>query len=280
MSIITNRTAPMTAVPLANQATMPAVAQSLPPPVWRPVQATVPRPPHSSSLATPATSRAAANSPNTLDLLHGLPLLGALPEDDLAWLARRVGFRRLRRGAVVVEQGTADTALQCVISGRLHAVRRGLNDRPLLLEVLGPGDHFGERGLLDEQPRTSTVRCVEATQLLVIHQLDFAQFMASSSAFRNSLHCALTQRLRSSNQRIAVLALSDVRGCVIRHLLEVSEDHAGQRVVRAPVRRQTVADRIGASREMVGRVLKSLTAAGKIEARQDGSLLIHCADMA
>lgn len=273
----------MTAMPLASQASKPVVGQGLLPPVRRPVPAALPylpQPPHGNSPSAPPTSRAGASTPSTLDLLHSLPLLARLPDDDLAWLVRRVGFRRLRRGAVVVEQGAADTALHFVISGRVHAVRRGLNDRPLLLEVLGPGDHFGERGLLDEQPRTSTARCVEPSQLMVIHQLDFEQFMASSSAFRNRLHCALTQRLRSSNQRIAVLALSDVRGCVIRHLLEISEDHAGQRVVRTPVRRQTVADRIGASREMVGRVLKSLTAAGKIEPRQDGSLLLHCADMA
>ena len=270
----------MTAMPLASHPSKPAVGPGLLPQARRAVPGAVAHMPHSGRPPATPTSRAAANNPSTLDLLHSLPLLAALPDDDLAWLARRVGFRRLRRGAVVVEQGEADTALQFVLSGRLHAVRQGLNDRPLLLEVLGPGDHFGERGLLDEQPRTSSVRCVEATQLIVVHQLDFEQFMASSSAFRNNLHCALTQRLRSSNQRITVLALSDVRGCVIRHLLDASKDHGDQRVVRAPVRRQMVADRIGASREMVGRVLKSLTAAGQIEPRQEGSLLIHCADMA
>ena len=276
----------MTATLLASQASKPVVGPGLPPPVRQATPAAVsqrpltPHLPRGSNPAVTPTSRVAANAPTTLDQLHGLPLLAGLPDDDLAWLARRVGFRRLRRGAVVVEQDTLDSALHLVLSGRVHAVRRGLNDRPLLLEVLGPGDHFGERGLLDGQPRTSTARCVEPTQLLVIHQLDFEHFMAKSGAFRNSLHHALTQRLRSSNQRIAVLALSDVRGCVIRHLLEVSEEHGGQRVVRAPVRRQTVADRIGASREMVGRVLKNLTAAGQIEPRQDGSLLIHCANMA
>ena len=266
----------MPALSLASQASTPIAGQGLPPGVLRAVPAAAPPDSHAAAPACPA----AAGNPGTLDLLRKLPLLATLPAADLAWLARRVGFRRLRRGALVVEQDAADLALHFVISGRVHAVRRGLNDRPLLLAVLGPGDHFGERGLLDQQPRSSAVRCVEPTQLLVIHQPDFEQFMADSSAFRNSLRHALTQRLRSSNQRIAVLALSDVRGCVIRHLLEVSEQHAGQRVVRAPVRRQTVADRIGASREMVGRVLKRLAAAGQIEPRQDGSLLIHCADMA
>lgn len=268
----------MTAMWLASQASKPTAAQGLPPAVLRPPQAMAQ---HPGTAAAPGNRNAGAGTnPSPLDLLRKLPLLGGLPDDDLAWLARRVGFRRLRRGVLVVEQGDLDSALHFVVSGRVHAVRRGLNDRTLLLEVLGPGDHFGARGLIDAQTRSSSVRCVEPTQLMVVHQADFEQFLVNSSAFRDSLHQALTQRLRGSNQRIAVLALSDVRGCVIRHLLEVSEDQAGQRVVRAPVRRQMVADRIGASREMVGRVLKSLTAAGKIEIRQDGSLLIHCIDMA
>ena len=51
----------------------------------------------------------------------------------------------------------------------------------------------------------------------------------------------------------------------------------GQRIVNPPITRQFVADRIGASREMVSRVFKDLTARGQIQQRQDGSLLLCCA---
>ena len=83
-------------------------------------------------------------------------------------------------------------------------------------------------------------------------------------------------RLRARNLRISLLALNDVRQCVMRHLHDISIEVQGQRVVAAPVTRQFVADRIGASRKMVSRTFKQLATSGQIQQRQDGSLLLHC----
>ena len=209
-------------------------------------------------------------------LILQLPLLSKLSGEQAAWLAQRVVIRRLRRGEVLVHQGDPDRGFHIVCSGSVHAVRQGRNGRSLLLDVLGPGGHFGERGLIDELPRETTVRCAQATELLTVHGPDFRQCLDESPAMRQALLHTLTQRLRARNQRITMLALNDVHGCVLRHLHDASVEVQGQRIVHPPFTRQFVADRIGASREMVSRVFKDLAATGKIQQQQDGSLLLHC----
>ena len=212
-------------------------------------------------------------------LILTLPLLSSLSGQQAAWLAQRVAIRRLRRNEVLAHQGEPDRAFHIVGTGSLHAVRQGRNGRSLLLDVLGPGGHFGERGLIDDQPRETTVRCAQATELLTVQGPDFRQCLAELHALRSALLRTLSQRLHERNQRIAMLALNDVHGCVLHHLHDASVEVQGQRIVHPPFTRQFVADRIGASREMVSRVFKTLAASGQIQHRQDGSLLLHYSAM-
>ena len=71
------------------------------------------------------------------------------------------------------------------------------------------------------------------------------------------------------------LALLDVYGRVARVLLEFSEQIDGQKVVKGKLPRQDIAKMIGASREMVSRVMKGLEVGGYIEVRDDGSIVLR-----
>jgi CRP/FNR family cyclic AMP-dependent transcriptional regulator len=79
----------------------------------------------------------------------------------------------------------------------------------------------------------------------------------------------LVKRLREADNQIGSLALMDVFGRVARLLLETSEVIGGERVVTTKLSKQDIARMIGASREMVSRVMKHLQAAGYIEVRAD-----------
>ena len=86
----------------------------------------------------------------------------------------------------------------------------------------------------------------------------------------------LVQRLRHADRKIESLALMDVYGRVARALLEFAQpDKDGQLVIRDRVSRQDVAKMIGASREMVSRVIKDLEEQGFIEVRADGVTFIN-----
>ena len=85
----------------------------------------------------------------------------------------------------------------------------------------------------------------------------------------------LVQRLRHADRKIESLALMDVYGRVARALLEFAVvDADGNAVIRDKVSRQDLAKMVGASREMVSRVMKDLEERGFIETRSDGSMVV------
>jgi CRP/FNR family cyclic AMP-dependent transcriptional regulator len=82
----------------------------------------------------------------------------------------------------------------------------------------------------------------------------------------------LVKRLREADRKIGSLALLDVYGRVARLLLDMSEDVNGQKMVTKRLPKQDIAKMIGASREMVSRVMKDLQTGGYIEMR--GSTIV------
>ena len=84
----------------------------------------------------------------------------------------------------------------------------------------------------------------------------------------------LVQRLRSADRQIESLALLDVYGRVARTLLDMAETENGQRVIRNKVSRQDLAKIVGASREMVSRVMKDLEERGMVQTQENGSVVI------
>lgn len=85
----------------------------------------------------------------------------------------------------------------------------------------------------------------------------------------------LVQRLRHADRKIESLALMDVYGRVARALLEfASQDGMGNLKVRDKISRQDLAKMVGASREMVSRVMKDLEERGFVQSQEDGSVII------
>jgi CRP/FNR family cyclic AMP-dependent transcriptional regulator len=85
----------------------------------------------------------------------------------------------------------------------------------------------------------------------------------------------LVRRLREADKKIETLALLDVYGRVARVLLDFSEMQGGERIIRTKLPRQEIAKMIGASREMVSRVMKGLEIDGYIVPMPEGRLLLR-----
>ena len=129
--------------------------------------------------------------------------------------------------------------------------------------------------LIDDQPHSATVRAEVQTDALILGRMEFARCLPENSSMAYAVMKGLVQRLRHADRQIESLALMDVYGRVARALLEFAvEDAEGNAVIRDKVSRQDVAKMVGASREMVSRVMKDLEERGFIESRADGSMLI------
>jgi len=211
-----------------------------------------------------------------VDTLASVPLLRHLEPALARQLAAHAAVRRLNRHAMVLEQGSREAGLFALLQGQAQVVRRNPQGRSLVIDQLRPGDHFGELSAIDGQPQSAAVRCTQPSDVLVISRGDFLDCLQESQTLLPALLQVMVQRVRRKNRRITLLALHDVRGCVVQQLLDLADLQDGRPVVRGRIGRQAIADMIGASRAMVSRVMMDLTRTGALETLPDGSTLLHC----
>ena len=216
-------------------------------------------------MSAPATAVTAA-------VLKSMPMFAAFGEDQLRMLMSMVSRRAAPRGTVVVTEGDRTDFLYVVISGRLKVMMGEANGKEVILGILGPGEFFGEMGLIDDGPRSASVVAIEPCELLLLTRRDFKRCMAESYETAMAVMRVLVRRLRAADRKIASLAMLDVYGRVARLLLDMSEDVGGQRVVTKRLPKQDIAKMIGASREMVSMVMRDLELSGYFEVR--GSTIV------
>lgn len=236
----------------------------------------------SRHLAVPSVVSYAPPSPVSqrpqvaLDALAAVPLLRTLGPLLLRQIAERAMLRRIPRHGMVFEQGSRESGLYLLLKGQAQVVRKNQRGRALVVDQLRPGDHFGELSAIDDAPQYAAVRCAVPSEVLVISRNDFIDLLHESPALLQALLQVMVKRVRHKNRRIALLALHDVRGCVVQQLLDLADLQDGQPVLRGRICRQAIADMIGASRAMVSRVMMALTRSGELLALPDGSTLIRC----
>ena len=206
-------------------------------------------------------------------LLRNVPLFSVLPENQLALLTGVVARKSFPRGTVIIAAGDATESLFVVISGRMKVMMSDDEGREVILAILGTGEYFGEMGLVDDSPRSASVVALEACELLTLSKRDFKNCLQDNFEMAMTVMRGLVKRLREADKKIGSLALMDVYGRVARLLLEMSETVDGQKVVTKKLAKQDIAKMIGASREMVSRVMKDLQTGGFIEVRPGAIML-------
>ncbi|WP_022979440.1 Crp/Fnr family transcriptional regulator [Ideonella sp. B508-1] len=207
-----------------------------------------------------------------LDLIRRVPLFSMLTEEQAQLVADGVVKRRYRRGELVVEQGKKSNALFILLNGRARVLTSDERGREVILAVLEAGDYVGEMSLIDNQPHSASVRCEIQCDMLILGRPEFARCLPENSSLSYAIMRGLVTRLRSADRQIESLALLDVYGRVARALLDMAEEDNGDKVIRGKVSRQDLAKIVGASREMVSRVMKDLTERGVIENLDTGGL--------
>jgi CRP/FNR family cyclic AMP-dependent transcriptional regulator len=118
--------------------------------------------------------------------------------------------------------------------------------------------------VLDEGPRSASVMTMEPSKFLVISKVDFRQFLSAHPDFAMKLINRLMRRVRALTENVGSLALLDVYGRVARLLLELAAEQDGKLIVKERLTQKDIADRVGASREMVSRIFKDLVSGGYI----------------
>jgi CRP/FNR family transcriptional regulator, cyclic AMP receptor protein len=186
-----------------------------------------------------------------------------------------VSKQRIKRGAHVIEQGKNSNALFLILAGRAHVVMADSKAREVIVATLKAGDYIGEMSLIDNEAHSATVTADTQMDVLVLGRDDFRRYLNENLAIATAVMRGLVQRLRSADQKIVSLALMGVYGRVAHVLLDAAEpNESGERLIREKISRLDLAKMVGASREMVSRVMKDFEEQGFVQTQKDGGLRV------
>jgi len=195
-----------------------------------------------------------------------------LSQEELRALTAHAVTRTFPKSTVIVSEGDPADSLYIIVSGRVKIYVSDADGREIVLDTQGPGEYFGEM-MLDEGPRSASIITLEKSSFLVVPKAEFRQFLAQNPAFAARLTEKLIHRVRALTASVKSLALMDVYGRIARLMLELAEEHDGKLVIAERFTQQDIASRVGASREMVSRILKDLTTGGYITRTRAGIVL-------
>ncbi|AFU45047.1 CRP-like cAMP-binding protein [Acidovorax delafieldii] len=212
---------------------------------------------------------------SNLDLLRRVPLFSLLTVAQAEVISGAVIKRRFKRGEALVEQGQKSNALFILLTGRARVMTSDSRGREVILATLAQGDYLGEMSIIDNEPHSATVRAEVQTDVLMLGRAEFARCLTENASMSLVVMRGLVKRLRHADRKIESLALLDVYGRVAHALLDFAvADAQGQLLIKEKISRQDLAKMVGASREMVSRVMKDLEERGFIEALPNGATLL------
>lgn len=161
--------------------------------------------------------------------------------------------------------------LYFILDGSVTVLIEDNDGREIVLAYLNKGDFFGEMGLFDEQHnRSAWVRARTSCELAEISYAKFRQLASEHSDIVFTMASQMAARLRVTSRKVSDLAFMDVSGRVARTLLDLCKQpdamtHPDGMQIR--ITRQEIGKIVGCSREMVGRVLKSMEEQGLISVK-------------
>jgi CRP/FNR family transcriptional regulator, cyclic AMP receptor protein len=196
--------------------------------------------------------------------LQGIPLFAGVQEDALRPLAEKALIRAFPKNTIIVHEGDLTQSLYIILSGKVRVFLGDDSGKELIVDIKGPGQYFGEMAL-DEKPRSASVMTTEPSRFAVISKADFRTFLEGHPNIGFHVIENLIKLVRGMNGNIRSLAMMDVYGRVARMLLDLATEMDGKLVIPDRLTQKDMAARVGASREMINRILKDLSTGGYIK---------------
>ena len=202
---------------------------------------------------------------------------GARPEnssDILAELARLGETRTWEPGTTVVSEGEVADCMYLIHEGELRAVVAGDGGRVVELNTLSAGEMFGEL-MLSGELRSATVQVTARARLTRVTRAEAERALAQRPELAFELIQRLVQRVRTLTRTVGSLASVDVYGRLVGLFDALAVNDKGLRVVPGPLSQQRIAERVGASKAMVNRLLTDLAKGGYIEVSRERIVLLR-----
>ncbi len=195
---------------------------------------------------------------DTLAILKQVSFLSEVDDSALLALAERATIKSFPNNTIILYEGDETGPLYVILSGRVRVFLCDDEGKEITLTHLGPGTYFGELALLDDQPRSASVMTLDKTTCGIISKNIFKEWLHAhpEAAFR--LIQSLIQKIRQLTDNVRSLALSNVYERIVKVLNELAVERDDRLIIPEKLTQQELANRVGASREMVSKIMKEL----------------------
>jgi CRP/FNR family cyclic AMP-dependent transcriptional regulator len=180
---------------------------------------------------------------------------------SLAALGR---LRTYPKNTVFITEGDSSDSVFVILAGRVKVFISDSEGHEMILDTQGPGEYVGEMAL-DGKPRSASVMTLEPTTFSVVGRDPVREAIRHNPDFALDMISRIIDRARIATNSVKDLALLDVYGRVARLLLNMAQDVDGKLQIPDKITQQEIAERVGASRDMVSRIFRDLTAGGYIK---------------
>lgn len=206
--------------------------------------------------------------------LRSFELFNNFEKEDIDLIISKIHCRSFPKKTQIVTEGDDSHSLYFLLEGRVKVYLDDDSGKEIIVNIHNKGDFFGELGLIKSIPRTASVLTLEDSRLGIMQESDFRRSLTTYPLFASNLINNLSTRLIEATETIRKLGLMDVYRRIAVTFINLSEEVDDVRIINEKLTQQNIANRVGASREMVARILKDLRAGGYIS-QEDGKIIIH-----
>lgn len=207
--------------------------------------------------------------------LSNIEMFASLPEPVLSLIEALAVRKVLPKGQMLYTEGEPAEQIYMLVSGRLRLFSSNDAGKEYVVGFIEPGMMWGEGPMLLEEPRLVSAIAEEDCDLKVIYRRDYLALLEAHPEIKDQLLIAAYRTMKHLAETVKNLALMDVYGRV-RLLLEGLAVEQGEvQVVSEALTQQAIADRVGASREMVAKIMKELVFGGYVRVEQRQIVLLQ-----
>ncbi len=213
------------------------------------------------------------------DILSQIPIFSSLGDEDRSNLTERIDRQSFAKGSVLFRRGEPGNALYIIVRGQIRIFASTRQGNEITLALLGAGEFFGEMALLDGQPRSANAEATEDTELHFLDRDNFFSFLMHKESALRAILCALSRRLRRTDDLLTEAYFLQISHRLARKLVELHEGAATAGGAPHPlcITQMKLAGMIGATRESVNKELNVLRKKGLVQTSRNRITILDLA---
>ena len=197
------------------------------------------------------------------ETLEEITLFRGMTKEDIDSIASNTVIRQFPKNTVIVSQGDHTDSFYVILQGKVDVFLQNDKGKEIIINTLGECEAFGVLAPLGKIPRQASIITTEDSIFGIISRQVFMDTLLTKPTVSMQIIDLLVHRIQDLTEEVSSLALEDVYNRVVRVLYKHAEE-VGEKLITEKLTQQDIASRVGATREMVHRILKELKTGGYI----------------